>query len=297
MEEGPAKDAYMYFFTLLAKHATLRGLKWRTLVFQALVEEIMKTTPQPFRQLRHLDCHATDMAMVAFLPRLLDLEVLNLWLDNEASRSGYLLYLSILPSVAQCTNLRAFNLAASSCEVHIPLQDILYFTGACNQLEELEISAGSSYTIRIPGFTDSHFEVLVSQLPGLRKLNLRLQLHGPLSAKSLLSLGAHCPCLEELDLGGVFDLSLLGSTDRVLFPCLRHTILRNVESSSGSSADTCAAMMYYHAPKSYLGVMHSDKFGAAVEEGHRSLREEPHVLLLKQALKNIGKLKDRTEQS
>ena len=296
MKEGPAKDAYMYLFALLARHATLRELKWRMLMFQELIKEVTKTTPHPFRQLRHLDCHATDMAMVALLPYLADLEVLDLWLDNEPFRSEYLLNLSILPSVAQCTNLRAFKLTASSCEVHIPLQDILYFTGACNQLEELEISAGSSYTIRIPGFTDSHFEVLVSQLPGLRKLNLRLQLHGPLSTKSLLSLGAHCPCLEELDLGGVFDLSLLGSTDRVLFPCLRDTILRNVESSSGSSADTCAAMMYYHAPKSYLGVMHSDKFGAAVEEGHRSLREEPHVFLLNQALKNMGRLKDRIEQ-
>ncbi len=288
----------MYLFALLAKHATLRELKWRMLMFRALVEEVTKTTPRPFRQLRNLECHATDTAMVALLPRLSNLEVLDLSMDIESPRSRYIMDLSILPSLAQCTNLRVFNLSACSYTgVHIPLQDILDFASACNQLEQLEINAGLlNYDIRIPGFSDSHFEVLVSQLPCLRKLEFRLGLKEELSTQSLFSLGAHCPYLEELDLGGVFDLSLLGSTDRVLFPSLRETILRNVESRSGSSADTCATMMYYHAPKSYLGVMHSDKFGAAVEDAHRSLREKPHVFLLNRALKNLGELKDRIDQ-
>ena len=288
----------MYLFSLLAKHATLKELKWGMLMFRALVEEVAKTTPRPFRQLRNLDCHATETALVTLLPRLPDLEVLDLCLDSQSSRFEYTMELKILPSVAQCTNLRVFKLYVSAfAEVYIPLQEILDFTGACNQLEQLEISAVSSYIIRIPGFTDSHFEVLVSQLPGLRKLELSLGLKELLSTQSLFSLGAHCPCLEELDLGGVFDLSLLGSTDRVLFPSLRQAILRNVESGSGSSANTCATMMYYHAPKSYLGVMHSDTFGAAVEEAHRSLREKPHVFLLNQALENVGKLKDLLEHT
>ena len=288
----------MYLFALLAKASTLRELKWGMLIFRALVEKVTKTTPRPFRQLRNLDCHATDTAMVALLPSLPDLEVLDLRLTSESPGFRYNMDLDILPSVAQCTNLRVFKLYASSCtEVYIPLQEILDFTGTCNQLEQLEISAGDSYSLRIPGFTDSHFEVLVSQLPGLRKLELRLGLKELLSTRSLISLGAHCPCLEELDLGGVFDLSLLGSTDRVLFPSLRQAILRNVESGSGLSANTFATMMYYHAPKSYLGVMHSDKFGAAVEEAHRSLREKPHVFLLNQALENVGKLKDLLEHT
>ena len=297
MKQGPAKDAYMYLFALLAQHATLRELKWRMLMSRGLVEKVTKTTLRPFRQLRNLDCHATDTAMIALLPRLPDLEVLNLWLDIELPRSEYIMDLSILPSVAQCTNLRVLKISASSyIEVHIPLQEILDFASACNQLQQLEIKTGGFYNIRVPGFTDSHFEVLVSQLPGLRKLELRLGLDESLSTQSLFSLGAHCPCLEELDLGGVFDLSLLRSTDHVLFPNLRETILRKVESRSGSSADTCATMMYYHAPKSYLGVMHSDKFGVTVEEAHRSLRERPHVFLLDNALKNLGGLKDRIEQ-
>lgn len=234
--------------------------------------------------------------MVALLPRLPDLEVLDLWLDLESPRSRYIVYLNILPSVAQCTNLRVFKISTGlHTEVHIPLQEILDFASACNQLEHLEIGTGLFYDIKIPSFIDSHFEVLVSQLPGLCKLELKLD--GMLSTKSLFSLGAHCPCLEELDLGGVFDLSLLGSTDRVLFPCLRSTILRRVKSDRGASSDTCATMMYYHAPKSYLGVMHSDEFGTAVEKAHSSLRENPHVFLLNQALGNLGRLKDRIEQS
>ena len=297
LKDGPAKDAYMYLFALLAKHATLRELKWRMLMFRALVEEVTKTTTRPFCQLRNLDCHATDMAMVSLLPHLPDLKILSL--DIDLPRSRYGIDLSILPSIAHCTNLRALKLSISSAcnEVRIPLQEILDFTSACNQLEQLEISTGLSYLIEIPGFTDSHFEILVSQLPNLRKLELRLGLKELISTQSLLSLGAHCPCLEELDLGGVFDLSLLGITNRVLFPNLRETILRKVESNSGSSADTCATMMYYHAPKSYLGVMHSDEFGTAVEKAHRSLCEKPHVFLLNQALKNLGKLKDCIEQS
>ncbi len=287
----------MYLFALLAKHAMLRELKWRMLISRALVEEVMKTTARPFPQLLNLDCHATDTAMVALLPCLPYLEVLDLWLDMDSPRSRYTMELSILPSIAQCTNLRILIFSTSSySEVYIPCQDLLDFTGACTRLEQLEISPGSFYNIKIPGFTDSHFDVLVSQLPVLRKLDLRLGLDVLLSTRSLFSLGAHCPCLEELDLGGGFDLSLLGSTDRVLFPNLRETILRNVESKSDSSADTCATMMYYHAPKSYLGVMHSDKFGAAVEEAHRSLRKQPHVFLLNQALTNVGELKNRIEQ-
>ena len=299
MKEGPAMDAYMYLFALLAKHATLKELEWRMLMFPALVEGVTKTTPRPFRQLRNLDCHATDTAMIALLPRLPDLEVLDLRLDTEFPRARYPINLSILPSAAQCTNLRVFKLYASSeIQVYIPPQELLDFTGACNQLEQLGISAETSYhlNLRIPGFTDSHFEVLVSQLPGLRKLNLEHGLDELLSAQSLLSLGAHCPWLEELNLGGVFDLSLLRSTDRVLFPNLRKTILWKFESRSGSSADTCAIMMYYHAPKSYLRVMYTDIFGQAVEEAHTSLREKPHVFLLNRALKNLGELKNRIER-
>ena len=295
LKEGPAKDAYMYLFALLAKHATLRELKWRMLMFRALVEGVTKATPRPFRQLRNLDCHATDMAIGTLLPRLPDLEVLNLWLDLESPRSGDIVNLS-LPSVAQCTNLRVFKVHTNTYnDLYITLQELLDFASVCNQLEQLEIGDGLFYDIRIPGFADSHFEVLVSQLPSLRKL--RLKLYGFLSTQSLFSLGAHCPCLEELDLGGAFDLSLLGNTDRVLFPNLRETILREVESRSGWSADTCAMMMYYHAPKSYLGVMHSDELGTAVEKAHSSLREKPHVFLLNQALMNLGKLKNRIEQS
>ena len=257
----------------------------------------MKTTTRPFCQLRNLDCHATDTAMVSLLPHLPDLKILRL--DIKLPRSRYGNDLDILPSIAHCTNLRALKLSISSAcnEVRIPLRDILDFTSTCNQVEQLEISAGLSWLIEIPGFTNSHFEVLVSQLPNLRKLELRLGLRNLISTQSLLSLGAHCHCLEELYLGGIFDLSLLGITDRVLFPNLRETILRKVESRSGSSADTCAMMMYYHAPKSYLGVMHSDAFGTAVEKAHWSLSQKPHVFLLNQALKNLGKLTNCIEQS
>ena len=291
---GPATDAYIYLFALLAKHATLRELKWPILMFRALVEEATKATPCPFRQLRNLDCRATDTAMVALLPCLPYLEVLDLWLDMESPRSTYSMKLSILPSIAQCTNLRVFKFSASSDkEVFIPCQELLDFTGACTRLEELEIGSGWLDQIRILGFTDAHFDVLVSQLPGLRQLSLRPGFDELLSTRSLFSLGAHCPCLEELELGGVFDLSLLGSTDCILFPSLRYMVLRKVESRSGSSADTCATMMYYHAPKSYLGVIYTDEFGAAVENAYRSLRKEPHAFLLNQALKKLGVLKDR----
>ena len=238
-------------------------------VVPALVEEVMKTTPRPFHQLRYLDCHATEMALVGLLPRLLDLEVLHLRLDTAPTRRSFTVGLSILPSLTKCTNLRVFQLSTSSDnEMHIPVQGILDFARACNQLEQLDLDGGShSCDITIPGITDSHFEALVSQLPRLRILNLKLSFEASLSTRSLLSLGAHCPDLEELDLGGVFDLSLLGSTDRVLFPNLRKTMLGHVDSSSeSSSADTCAIMMYYHAPESTFIVRHSDLFGKAVKE-------------------------------
>lgn len=288
----------MYLFALLAKHETLRELEWGMLMFRALVEQVMETMPRPFRQLRSLICNATDAALVVLLPCLPHLEVLSFRLDTAPPRPRRTVGLRILPSLAQCPNLRVFKLSTSSDNnMHIPLQGILDFARACNQLEQLEIDRGYFYNITIPEITDSHFETLVSQLPGLRKLDLKLCFEASLSTRSLFSLGAHCPGLEELNLGGVFDLSLLGSTDRVLFPNLQKTILGHVGSrSNGSSADKCAMMMYYHAPKSSLSVRHGVIFGAAVEMAHRTLCETPHVFLLEQALKNIGKLKERIEQ-
>ena len=289
----------MYLFTLLAKHKTLREIEWGILMFRALVEQLIETMPRPFRQLRNLICKATDAALVVLLPSLPHLEVLHLdlWLDMEDPISRCTVRPSIFPSLAQCTNLRVFKLSVSSdSEMHIPLQYFLDFAGACNQLEQLEIAAGPVYNITIPGITDSHFETLVSQLPRLRKLDLILRFDVPLSTRSLFSLSAHCPGLEELVLGGFFDVSLLGSTDRVLFPNLREMILRHVDpGSKDSSADRCAMMIYYHAPKSIFGVWHSDLFSAAVEEAHGKLCEEPHVFLLNHALKNLVEFKNRLE--
>ena len=299
LEEGPIKDAYMYLFALLAKHETLKELEWGMLMFRALVEQVMETMPHPFRQLRNLICKATDTALVVLLPRLPHLEVLDVRLVDTAPHIPRgCVGLNILPSLAQCTNLRVFKLSASfDNRIRIPLQGILDFARACNRLEQLEIDRGPFYHITIPGITDFHFETLVSQLPGLRKLYLKLSFDATLSTRSLFSLGAHCPGLEKLDLGGVFDLSLLGSTNRVLFPNLRETMLGHVDcGSESSSADRCAIMMYYHAPKSTFSVWHSDQFGAAVEKAHMRLCEKPHVFLLEQALENIGKLKDRVEQ-
>ena len=289
----------MYLFALLAKHEMLRELEWGMLIFRALVEQVVETMPRPFRQLRNLICKATDAALVVLLPSLPHLEVLQLglWLDTAPPRPRCTARMSIFPSLAQCTNLQIFKLSTSSDnEMHISLQDFLDFASACNQLEQLEIDAGPVYNITIPGITDAHFEILVSQLPGLRKLNLKLRFDVPLSTRSLFSLGAHCPGLEELVLGGVFDLFLLGSTNRVLFPNLRETILGHVDSGSkDSSADRCAMMIYYHAPKSTFGVWHSDLFSAAVEEAHGKLCEKSHVFLLNQALENLGEFKDRLE--
>lgn len=258
------------------------------LMFPALVEKAMETTPHPFHQLRNLDCHATDTALEGLLPHLLNLKVLNLRLDTAPSRPRGTVRLSILPSLARCTNLRVFKLSASSDNVvHIPLQEILGFARACNQLEQLKLDGGFFDKITIPGITDSHFETLVSQLPRLRKLKLGFE--ASLSTRSLFSLGAHCPALKELDLGGVFDLSLHGSTVRVLFPSLRKTTLARVESKrNGSSAADCAMTMHYYAPKSTFSIRHSDLFGTAVQEAHRRLSEEPHVLALTRFLRNKG---------
>ena len=169
----------MYLFALLAKHETLKELEWGIPIFRALVEQVMETMPRPFRQLRNLICKATDAALVVLLPSLPHLEVLHLILrlDTAPPRPRITVRLSIFPSLAQCTNLRVFKLSGSTDnEMHTPLQEILDFAGACNQLEQLEIDAGPFYTITIPGITDSHFETLVSQLPGLRKLDLNFDL-------------------------------------------------------------------------------------------------------------------------
>ena len=273
LEEGPAKEAYTYLFALFAKHGMLKELKWGMLMLPALVEKAMETTPRPFHQLRNLDCHATNTALLGLLPALLNLEVLVLRLDTSTPRA--MVRLNILPSLARCTNLRAFKLSASPAHtVHIPLQAILDFACASNQLEQLELNGGDFDNIRVPGITDSHFDTMVSQLPGLRKLGLRPGLATSLSMRSLFSLGARCRALEELDLGGVFDLSLHGSIGRVLFPNLRKATLGRINSEgNGSSAHDCAVMMLYYAPKSTLKVRHDDVFGASVHEAHRRLLE------------------------
>lgn len=291
LEEEPTNNADMYFFALLAKHKRLRELVWGMPMFQALVEPVMETIPRPFRQLRNLKCNATEQALVVLLPRLPHLDVLNVQLNNQPLSD--IVGQSIFPSLAQCTNLRVCKLSASSdSKMYIPLQGFLDFARACNQLEQLEIERGLDYNITIPGITDSHFETLVAQLPRLRKLDLKLGPEVSLSTRSLFSLGAHCPGLEELTLGGGFDLSLLGSTDRVLFLNLREMILRHVDSSSEkSSANRCATMIYYHAPNSILSVWDLDLLGTAVLRAHMKLCENPHVFL-----ENIGKLKDRVEQ-
>ena len=268
-------DLEEYLFALLAKHGMLKELKWDMLMVPALVEKAMETTPRPFHQIRNLDCHATNTALLGLLPCLLNLEVLVLRLYTEPSRPRAMVRLNILPSLARCTKLQAFKLSASSANtVHIPLQAILDFARASKQLEQLELDGENFENIRVPGITDSDFDSLVSQLPGLRKLGLRLSLNASLSTRSLFSLGARCRALEEFNLGGVFDLSLHGGIGRVLFPNLRKATLGCVNcESNGSSAHDCAMKMLYYAPKSTLKVRHTDTFGASVHEAHRRLLE------------------------
>ena len=266
-------DLEEYLFALLAKHGPLKELKWGMLMLPALVEKAMEITPRPFHQIRHLDCHATNTALSGLLPCLLNLEVLIVRLYASPSRPRAMVRLNILPSLARCTKLRAFKLSASPAHtVLIPLQAILDFARASNQLEQLELDGGNFENVRVSDITDSHLDTMVSQLPGLRKLVFKPDLMTSISTRSLFSLSARCRALEELDLGGVFDLSLHGSLGRVLLPNLRKATLGRINGDgNGTSAHDCAVMMLYYAPKSTLKVRHTDVFGASVHEAHRRL--------------------------
>lgn len=230
LRPGVARDAFYYLFGLLASHAPLQDLDWKMLLTQDIIKVAEEDNTAPFRNLVHLDVHANSKGIEAFLSHLRNLKALDLHLDDDL-RFHTPLPSTVLSSVSLCGSLRKLNFICSDDYVLVPLE-LMTLACGCSQLESL-IIRNTSILCDATAITDTILEQVVYLLPCLR--NLELETHGPLSTRSLIALGQHCPDLEKLEIGGIFDLSVLTTMDNVLFPNLNNLHLQRLKYWENSS--------------------------------------------------------------
>lgn len=201
----------------LARRTDLIHLEIGKTCSAQLMRTISTRVTYPFRHLRVIHIALTSAAVspaVRLMPRLI-----NFRLDVQDAGVG------VIDSLSSLSSLRL--LALTFCtDTRLSIEDLLSLKKLSN-LEELTIVADERYdeavvTALEAGFSDQHFDDLVSHLPRLRCFNFLVQC--TLSGAALLSLSKHCPLLEECNMLQVFDIQELESEARrnkVLFPKLR----------------------------------------------------------------------------
>lgn len=246
------------------------------------VERAKATNPQSFAGLRALECHGPPTVILSLITYLKDLQSLDMTLAPDTAYVAWYFILGqdIVSVVSKCHNLKSFRLyLVDSLSTRMVASQLIELAQACLQLQSLEIEV--KY-LKLDNFDDAQFNAILPHLPNLRKLNMKMT---NISGQSLVSLGTHCPQLEGCELGGEFDLSMLRTSNRVLFPKLHTLLLTKFAHGKSPSPEAWAAILFYHAPYLEHWAFTSpwgeyDRwFEKTVKEAHASARGEPVAAL------------------
>ena len=245
-----------------------------------------------------LRCRGMSCSLVQLLPRLQSLLSLDIVMAYGTAY-GNCLSQSILSTIAQCHNLRNLKLCfEDSYSFSFPSGELLRLAEGCRRLERLIVEACED-ALHFDDMVDAEFGRVAKFLPNLRKLNLRPTIG--ISATGLISLGTHCPDMEECRLSAHCDLSLLRTREETVFPRLRKLDLAGHTCDGEAPAELVAAIMWHHLPclqkfRSNSDTARGRTLEPTVWHSFKGFRQEPHRKLLQGAISKIEQIEALSKQ-
>ncbi|KAL4861062.1 hypothetical protein BDV12DRAFT_208424 [Aspergillus spectabilis] len=151
----------------------------------------LKSIPQPFSSLQRLEIDTSPERASVLIPSVRGIRELSLAFGRFAPELTFtgrtLRILSSHLRELRCLDITFF------ASVRIPPDDIVYLR-ELTQLRQLNLLTRRQAEIEIPGFDDTHFQALISELVGLRGLSLSCT-RRRLATACLIALAESCPLL------------------------------------------------------------------------------------------------------